>query len=48
MPNVSSERIRPLILNVNDSEGTRYMVTLMLQRAGFDVIEAESGEISLE
>ena len=48
MPNVSSERVRPLILNVNDSEGTRYMVTLMLQRAGFDVIEAESGEIALE
>ena len=48
MGNASSQRVRPLILNVNDSEGTRYMVTLMLRRAGFDVIEAESGEAALE
>ena len=48
MGNASSERSRPLILNVNDSEGTRYMVTLMLRRAGFDVIESESGEDALE
>jgi len=48
MGNASSERARPLILNVNDSEGTRYMVTLMLRRAGFEVLEAESGEAALE
>ncbi|MBK7865056.1 MAG: response regulator [Archangiaceae bacterium] len=33
----------PLILNVNDSDGARYMVTLMLQRAGFEVVEASTG-----
>jgi signal transduction histidine kinase len=34
---------RTVILNVNDNEGARYMVTLILQRAGFIVIEAHSG-----
>jgi signal transduction histidine kinase len=36
------------ILNVNDSEATRYMITRMLKRAGFAVIEAASGEQALE
>jgi signal transduction histidine kinase len=36
------------ILNVNDSEATRYMITRMLKRAGFAVIEAGSGEQALE
>jgi two-component system, sensor histidine kinase len=41
-------RPRAVILNVNDTEGTRYMVTLMLKKAGFDVLEAGSGEAALE
>jgi signal transduction histidine kinase len=36
------------ILNVNDSEATRYMITRMLKRAGFAVIEAGSGAQALE
>jgi signal transduction histidine kinase len=36
------------ILNVNDSEATRYMITRMLKRAGFAVIEAGNGEQALE
>lgn len=39
---------RTLILNVNDNEGARYMVTLLLQKAGFLVIEASSGLQALE
>ena len=35
------------ILNVNDHEQTRYMVTRMLRMAGFDVIEAACGEDAL-
>jgi signal transduction histidine kinase len=37
----------PLILNVNDNEGARYMVTLMLERAGFRVLEAGDGREAL-
>src|SRR5262245_9381542 len=36
-----------LILNVNDAEGARYLVSHILGRAGFDVIEAGSGEEAL-
>jgi two-component system, sensor histidine kinase len=36
-----------LILNVNDHEQTRYMCTRMLELAGFDVIEAATGEEAL-
>lgn len=36
-------RSEPLILNVNDNEAARYMVTLMLRRAGFLVVEAGTG-----
>ena len=36
-----------LILNVNDHEQTRYMCTRMLKLAGFDVIEAATGEEAL-
>lgn len=35
------------ILNVNDSEGARYVVTLMLRRAGYSVIEADTGTAAL-
>lgn len=34
---------RAVILNVNDNEGARYMVSLMLERAGFRVLEAANG-----
>ncbi|HEY3499933.1 MAG TPA: hybrid sensor histidine kinase/response regulator, partial [Polyangiaceae bacterium] len=36
-----------LILNVNDAEGARYLVSHILRRAGFDVIEAGTGEGAL-
>jgi DNA-binding response OmpR family regulator len=39
---------RTVILNVNDNEGARYMATLLLQKAGFSVIEAGSGYAALE
>jgi len=39
---------RTLILNVNDNEGARYMVSLLLRKAGFLVIEANSGLQALE
>lgn len=35
------------VLNVNDDEGARYMTTLMLQRAGFQVVEAVTGSDAL-
>lgn len=37
-----------LILNVDDSEGARYAKTRILQRAGFQVIEAATGSEALE
>jgi DNA-binding response OmpR family regulator len=42
-----SAQPRTVILNVNDNEGARYMVTLMLKRAGFEVLEADCGEAAL-
>lgn len=36
------------LLNVNDNEATRYMITRMLKRAGFSVIDAATGEEALE
>ena len=39
---------RTLILNVNDNEAARYMVSLLLQKAGFHVIEASSGLQALQ
>lgn len=36
-----------LILNVDDNDGARYAKTRILQRAGFEVIEAASGEEAL-
>ncbi len=38
----------PLILNVNDHDGARYMITRMLERSGYSVIEAISGGDALE
>jgi signal transduction histidine kinase len=31
------------VLNINDSEASRFAITRMLQHAGFEVVEAESG-----
>jgi len=44
----SSRRAAPLILNVNDNEGARYLVSLMLKKAGFRVIDVSTGEAALE
>jgi signal transduction histidine kinase len=38
----------PLVLNVNDNEASRYLVSRMLERAGFTVIEAGTGQAALE
>jgi CheY-like chemotaxis protein len=37
-----------LILNVNDNDASRYLVSRMLERAGFSVIEAQNGNTALE
>jgi two-component system, sensor histidine kinase len=37
-----------LVLNVNDSDASRYLVTRMLERGGFTVIEAATGSSALE
>jgi signal transduction histidine kinase len=39
---------QPTILNVNDNEHTRYLVTRILTAAGFKVWEASSGQATLE
>jgi len=39
---------RPKILNVNDDPSTRYIITRMLQRGGFEVVEAVTGGEALE
>jgi signal transduction histidine kinase len=48
MPASSNGRPEPVILNVNDSDGARFLVTLILQKAGFLVVEAETGHAALE
>ncbi len=40
---VLGARARPLVLHVEDSEATRYLVARLLSRGGFDVISAGSG-----
>ena len=38
----------PLVLNVNDNDASRYLVTRMLEKGGFTVIEAASGGTALD
>jgi signal transduction histidine kinase len=38
----------PLVLNVNDNDASRYLVTRMLEKGGFGVIEAATGGEALE
>ena len=38
----------PLVLNVNDNDASRYLVTRMLEKGGFTVIEAASGAGALD
>jgi signal transduction histidine kinase len=38
----------PLVLNVNDNDASRYLVTRMLERGGFNVIEAATGRGALD
>src|SRR5512138_848573 len=38
----------PLVLNVNDNDASRYLVTRMLEKGGFTVIEAASGGGALD
>ncbi|MGE3958735.1 MAG: response regulator [Vicinamibacterales bacterium] len=38
---------RPFVLNVNDDEANRYMVTRILEAAGFRVVEASDGREAL-
>lgn len=37
-----------LVLNVNDHDGVRYMISRMLDRAGFKVAEAATGREAME
>ena len=37
-----------LVLNVNDHDGVRYMISRMLDRAGYAVVEATTGKEALE
>lgn len=37
-----------LVLNVNDQDGVRYMISRMLDRAGFQVVDAGTGAEALE
>lgn len=41
-------RPEALVLNVNDHDGVRYMISRMLDRAGYEVVEAVSGTEALE
>ncbi|GAB3097535.1 hybrid sensor histidine kinase/response regulator [Cupriavidus yeoncheonensis] len=45
--NASAPRQGRLILNVEDGEGPRYVKSSILQRAGFSVIEASTGQAAL-
>ena len=38
---------RPFLLNVNDDEANRYMVTRILENAGYRVVEASDGREAL-
>jgi CheY-like chemotaxis protein len=38
----------PLILNVDDNDGARYAKTRVLVHAGFEVIEAATGQGALD
>lgn len=48
MGDLNEEQSRPTILVVDDEEDIRNMLRLTLTRAGYDVREAEDGEIALE
>ena len=39
---------KTLVLNVNDNEGARYVVSRMLEKAGFSVIEGSTGQQALD
>jgi PAS domain S-box-containing protein len=45
--NASAARQGRLILNVEDGEGPRYVKSSILQRAGFSVIEASTGQAAI-
>ena len=46
-PAEKAATLKATILNVNDDQEFRYMMGRMLQAAGFDVVEAASGEEAL-
>jgi two-component system, sensor histidine kinase len=47
MPKQGPTPRRPLILNVNDDDGSLYVVSVILRKAGLDVIEAHGGREAL-
>ncbi len=47
-PKVDERQGGPLVLNVNDNDASRYLVTRMLEKGGFTVIEAATGRGALE
>lgn len=40
--------VKPVILHIDDDESNRYAVRRILERAGYDIIDAEDGESGLE
>jgi CheY-like chemotaxis protein len=38
----------PVVLNVNDNPGARYLASKMLRACGFEVVEAESGRRAID
>lgn len=38
---------KPVILHIDDDEANRYAVKLILERAGYEVVEAETGQQGL-
>ena len=48
MNNTKDTKKKITILNVDDWEPDRYMITRILKQAGFEVLEAECGRETLE
>jgi len=46
--NPSSAPAPTLVLNVNDHDGVRYVTSRMLDRAGYEVVDASTGQEALE
>jgi signal transduction histidine kinase len=48
IPDANARNSASLVLNVNDNDASRYLVSRMLEKAGFTVIEAATGAVALD